>query len=193
MSSAAISASAALRTTASFFDVTLDEAKMRSIIEAKAVDIDAQLLESSIVVGEDSITLLKGASGMTLDTDSVFNSFRDAFLSCGSTSFTYESAPNTDETFDFQSLYNDIYSEVAEAEIVYNPDIETTDPGKDDGKGEKARRNARTHRDPRAVRHAGGLRLPGGNARGGQQDRSLADRLPRRAVHRDAVLRRPDI
>ncbi len=74
---------------------------------------------------------------MTLDTDSVFNSFRDAFLSCGSTSFTYESAPNTDETFDFQSLYNDIYSEVAEAEIVYNPDIETTDPGKDDGKGEK--------------------------------------------------------
>ena len=119
------------------FDVTLDEAKMRSIIEAKAVDIDAQLLESSIVVGEDSITLLKGASGMTLDTDSVFNSFRDAFLSGGSTSFTYESAPNTDESFDFQSLYNDIYSEVAEAEIVYNPDIETTDPGKDDGKGEK--------------------------------------------------------
>ena len=51
------------------FDVTLDEAKMRSIIEAKAVDIDAQLLESSIVVGEDSITLLKGASGMTLDND----------------------------------------------------------------------------------------------------------------------------
>ena len=110
---------------------------MRSIIEAKAVDIDAQLLESSIVVGEDSITLLKGASGMTLDTDSVFNSFRDAFLSGGSTSFTSESAPNTDESFDFQSLYNDIYSEVAEAEIVYNPDIETTDPGKDDGKGEK--------------------------------------------------------
>lgn len=132
------------------FDVTLDEAKMRSIIEAKALDIDAQLLESSIVVGEDSITLLKGASGMTLDTDSVFNSFRDAFLSGGSTSFTYESAPNTDESFDFQSLYNDIYSEVAEAEIVYNPDIETTDPGKDDGKGEKPGGNARTHRDPRA-------------------------------------------
>ena len=95
------------------------------------------LVKCSIVVGEDSITLLKGASSMTLDTDSVFNSFRDAFLSGGSTSFTYESAPNTDESFDFQSLYNDIYSEVAEAEIVYNPDIETTDPGKDDGKGEK--------------------------------------------------------
>ncbi len=60
MSSAAISASAAFAYDGELFDVTLDEAKMRSIIEAKAVDIDAQLLESSIVVGEDSITLLKG-------------------------------------------------------------------------------------------------------------------------------------
>lgn len=119
------------------FDVTLDEAKMRSIIETKAVDINAQLLESSIVIGEDSITLLKGASGMTLDTESVFASFRDAFLSGSSTSFTYESAPDPDESFDFQALYDDIYSEVAEAEILYNPDIVTTDPGKDDGKGEK--------------------------------------------------------
>ena len=117
-------------------EVTLDEAKMRSVIEAKAVDINEQLLESSIVIGEDSITLLKGASGMTLDTDSVFGSFRDAFLS-GGTSFTYESAPKADETFDFQALYNDIYSEVAEAEILYNPAIDTADPGKDDGKGEK--------------------------------------------------------
>ena len=119
------------------FDVTLDEAKMRSIIETKAVDINAQLLESSIVIGEDSITLLKGASGMTLDTESVFASFRDAFLFGSSTSFTYESAPDPDESFDFQALYDDIYSEVAEAEILYNPDIVTTDPGKDDGKGEK--------------------------------------------------------
>ena len=117
-------------------EVTLDEAKMRSVIEAKAVDINEQLLESSIVIGEDSITLLKGASGMTLDTDSVFSSFRGAFLS-GGTSFTYESAPNADETFDFQALYNDVYSEVAEAEILYNPAIDTADPGKDDGKGEK--------------------------------------------------------
>lgn len=119
------------------FDVTLDEAKMHSIIDAKAVDINAQLLESSIVIGEDSITLLKGASGMTLDTESVFTSFRDAFLSGSSTSFTYESAPDPDESFDFQALYDDIYSEVAEAELLYNPDIVTTDPGKDDGKGEK--------------------------------------------------------
>ena len=88
-------------------EVTLDETKMRSIIEAKAVDINEQLLESSIVIGEDSITLLKGASGMTLDTDSVFSSFRGAFLS-GGTSFTYESAPNADETFDFQALYNNV-------------------------------------------------------------------------------------
>ncbi len=119
------------------FDVTLDEAKMHSIIDAKAVDINAQLLESIIVIGEDSITLLKGASGMTLDTESVFTSFRDAFLSGSSTSFTYESAPDPDESFDFQALYDDIYSEVAEAELLYNPDIVTTDPGKDDGKGEK--------------------------------------------------------
>ena len=119
------------------FDVTLDEAKMHSIIDTKAVDINAQLLESSIVIGEDSITLLKGASGMSLDTEPVFNSFRDAFLSGGSTTFTYESAPDPDESFDFQALYDDIYSEVAEAEILYNPDIVTTDPGKDDGKGEK--------------------------------------------------------
>lgn len=119
------------------FAVTLDETKMRSIIETKAVDIDAQLLESSIVIGEDSITLVKGASGMTLDTEAVFTSFRDAFLAGGATEFTYESTPDTDETYDFQALYNDIYSEVAEAEILYNPDIETTDPGKDDGTGEK--------------------------------------------------------
>ena len=53
---------------------------------------------------------------MTLDTESVFTSFCDAFLSGSSTSFTYESAPDPDESFDFQALYDDIYSEVAEAE-----------------------------------------------------------------------------
>lgn len=119
------------------FTVTLDETKMRNLVETKAADIDAQLLESSIVIGEDTITLLKGASGMTLDTESILASFRDAFLSGDTHSFVYESAPNTDETFDFQALYNDIYSEVAEAEILYNPDIETTGSSKDGDAGEE--------------------------------------------------------
>ena len=115
------------------FEVTLDEAKMRSIIADKAVDIDAQLLESSIVIGDDSITLVKGASGMTLDEEVVFTSFRDAFLTGENTGFTYESTPTADdEAFDFQALYDEIYSEVAEAEILYNPEIDTSDPAADD-------------------------------------------------------------
>ncbi len=115
------------------FEVTLDEAKMRSIIAEKAVDIDAQLLESSIVIGDDSITLVKGASGMTLDEEVVFTSFRDAFLTGENTEFTYESTPTADEeAFDFQALYDEIYSEVAEAEILYNHDIDTSDPAADD-------------------------------------------------------------
>ena len=112
--------------TGSVFDVTLDESALRSIIADAAADIDAQLLESSVVIGEDSITLVKGASGMTIDEEVLFTSFRDAFLSGETTSFTYESTPNTDESFDFQALYDDIYAEVAEAEIIYNPEIETS-------------------------------------------------------------------
>lgn len=107
-------------------DVTLDQAAIQSIVTEAAADIDAQLLESSYNVGEGELRLVKGASGLTLDEGVVTELFVNALLAGDGSGFTYESAPDTDETFDFQSLHDELYAEKVEAQLLYAKDYQPT-------------------------------------------------------------------
>ena len=103
-------------------EVTLDEDAVRSIVAAAARDIDEQLLVSGIEYGENEIRIVKGASGLTIDEEEVVSKFVAALLAGDGSGFTYESDPHTDESFDFQALYNELHTEKAEARLVYASD-----------------------------------------------------------------------
>ena len=103
-------------------NVWLDEDALRAIVAEAAVSIDEQLLESGVEITDTEIRLTKGASGLTLDEDTVVRQFRDALLAADSSGFTYDAAPQADTAYDFQSLYDELYSEVANARIVYAPE-----------------------------------------------------------------------
>ena len=105
-------------------EVSLDQDAIRAIVAEAKVGIDEQLLESGIDIGEGEIRITKGASGLTLDEEAVVSQFTQALLSGSGGEFTYESAPQPDEKFDFQSLYDELYAEKEEAHIYYARDYE---------------------------------------------------------------------
>ena len=102
--------------------VSLDEQAVRDIVAQAAVNIDEQLLRSGIDIGESEIRITKGASGLTLDEEAVTAGFVSALLAGDREGFTYESEPDPDEKFDFQALYDELYAEKAEAQLLYAKD-----------------------------------------------------------------------
>ena len=102
--------------------VTLNEDAVRQIVAGAAADINEQLLASGVEVTDAEIRLTKGASGLTLDQDEIVSRFKAALLSGSGEGFTYEAAPQADEEYDFRSLYDELYSEVAEAKLYYARD-----------------------------------------------------------------------
>lgn len=105
-------------------EVSLDADAIRAIVAEAKVDIDEQLLQSGIDIGEGEIRITKGASGLTLDEEAVVSQFTQALLSGSGEGFTYESAPQPDEKFDFQGLYDELYAEKAEAQIFFATDYD---------------------------------------------------------------------
>ena len=103
-------------------DVWLDEDAIRAIVAEAAVDIDEQLLESGVEITDTEIRLSKGASGLTLDEETVVRQFKEALLAADSSGFTYDAAPQADEAYDFQALYDELHSEMVNARLVYAPE-----------------------------------------------------------------------
>ncbi|MBQ3276080.1 MAG: VanW family protein [Oscillospiraceae bacterium] len=103
-------------------EVWLDEDAVRAIVAEAAVDIDEQLLESGVEITDTEIRLSKGASGLTLDEETVVRQFKEALLAADPSGFTYDAVPQADEAYDFQGLYDELYSEMVNARIVYAPE-----------------------------------------------------------------------
>lgn len=101
--------------------VRLDEEKLRNLIHETAMDIDEQLLENGVVLKEDTLEVIKGASELRIDEEELFRMVSEAFMTASKETLTYESQPTLDEEYDFQSLYNEHYAEKAEAQLAYNP------------------------------------------------------------------------
>ncbi len=103
-------------------EVWLDEDAIRAIVAEAAVGIDEQLLESGVEITDTEIRLSKGASGLTLDEESVVRQFKEALLAADASGFTYDAAPQADEVYDFQGLYDELHSEMVNARLVYAPE-----------------------------------------------------------------------
>ena len=118
-------------------DVTLNEDTVRAIVAEAAVSIDEQLLASGMNIEGGEIRIMKGASSLTLDEEVVVEQFVQALLNGDSQGFTYESVPDTDEVFDFQGLYDELYAEKVEAQLLYAKDYLPPETSPEEEEGEE--------------------------------------------------------
>ncbi len=102
--------------------VSLNEQAVRDIVARAAVSIDEQLLRSGIDFGETEIRITKGASGLTLDEETVTQQLIAALLSGSREDVVYESEPDPDEVFDFRTLYQELFAVKADAKLLYARD-----------------------------------------------------------------------
>lgn len=98
---------------------SFDEAAVRDKIAEGAKNANATLLSSAFVIGEDSIQVTKGASGVAVDQNAVYDMIKKAFDEKNFSVMTYEPATENPDEVDLQVLYDQVYTEVVES--VYDP------------------------------------------------------------------------
>ena len=101
----------------------LDEAYLQAKIDEGVKQSSLALMESSVDIGDTSITVVKGASSVKIDSDKLYATVKDALVSGNYAPITYtaETVDGADaEEIDLQELYDTIYEEPANAE--YDPE-----------------------------------------------------------------------
>ena len=100
-------------------ECSFDEENVRSIIAEGAKNANATLLSSAFEIGADSIKVTKGASGVAVDQDAVYEMIKKAFDEKNYSVMDYEPATENPEELDLQVIYDQVYTEVVES--VYDP------------------------------------------------------------------------
>ena len=89
---------------------TVDAAAVHASVQAAAKEVQLALLSSDLRIGEDSVTLVKGATGVQIDTEALSAQIVKAFENRDYAPIRYETEIQTDSEFDMQSLYDTVYS-----------------------------------------------------------------------------------
>ena len=95
--------------------LTVDETAVRAKVDTAALEVRAALLGSSLKVGEDSISVVKGASDVTVDTEGLSAQIVRAFQAHDYGTIRYEAEIQTDSELDLERLYDSVYAEAADA------------------------------------------------------------------------------
>ncbi len=98
----------------------MDETAIRAAVDAAAQEARLSLLENELRIGEDSITVVKGAQGVTIDCDALAARIAAAFREQDYGAFRYEAEIEPDAALDLQGVYNTVYAERADA--YYDPE-----------------------------------------------------------------------
>jgi len=103
--------------------VKLDEDYIRNKTDEAAKQVSLALMQSSVTIGTDSISVVKGASTVQISADKLFDAVKSALTSGDFSTIEYKaessSSGNAAATIDLQSLYNTIYEEPVSAK--YDP------------------------------------------------------------------------
>ena len=86
-----------------------------------AKQVSLALLDSSVEIGEDNITVVKGASAVQVDSEDLLKTVKDALVSGNFEEIKFNATSNGEksEELDLQNLYDTIYQEPVNA--VYDP------------------------------------------------------------------------
>lgn len=95
--------------------LTVDAAAVRAKVDAAALEVRAALMASDVKLGEDSISVVKGAGDVTVDTAGLSAQIVQAFEQHNYDTIRYEPEIRTDGELDLQRLYDSVYAEAADA------------------------------------------------------------------------------
>ncbi|MBQ2617881.1 MAG: VanW family protein, partial [Oscillospiraceae bacterium] len=98
---------------------SVDADAIRAAVQNAAKEVRLRLLDNDASIGEESITLVKGADSIEIDTEAVTQMLLEAFENeeYGTLTYTAEIQPSTE--LDLQALYDSIY--VAPENASYDP------------------------------------------------------------------------
>ncbi len=105
---------------------TVDETAIRAAVDAAAQEVQLSLLENELRIGEDSITVVKGAQGVCIDCDALTAQLAAAFREQNYTAFRYEAEIEPDAALDLQGVYDTVFAERADA--YYDPETDEIVP-----------------------------------------------------------------
>lgn len=103
----------------------LDETYLRGVIDEGAKKASLALMESSVDIGDESITVVKGASAVQIDADELYDTVKEALVSGNYDPIKYAAEAvqgSSTQGIDLQELYDTIYEEPVNAE--YDPETQ---------------------------------------------------------------------
>lgn len=100
----------------------LDEDYLSSAVDAAVKEAQVALMDNSIEIDEDSLSIVKGAKAVVIDSDELYDEVKDKLLEGDFEPFEFEATSNGDavEEIDLQAIYDMVYSDPVDAE--YDPD-----------------------------------------------------------------------
>ena len=78
-------------------------------------ELQLALMSSEVTIGEETIDVIKGASGVILDSEEIVALISTALEERNYGDITYEAEINTDQELDIQGLYDQVHCEAADA------------------------------------------------------------------------------
>ncbi len=103
----------------------LNEEYLRSKIDEGVKEASLALMKSSLDIGEESITVIKGASSVQINADELYSIVKDALVNGKYDPIKYTAEvvdSSSTEEIDLQELYNTVFEEPVNAE--YDPETQ---------------------------------------------------------------------
>lgn len=100
----------------------LDEDYLHSTIKEAVGKSQVELMDNSIDIGEENLSIVKGATGVIIDEDDLYEKVKTRLLESNYEAFSYEAQVSQEdvEEIDLAEIYNMVYQEPVNAE--YNPE-----------------------------------------------------------------------
>ena len=104
-------------------ETTVDRDAVHAAIDSAVREVNMRLVSSQVTIGEDTLTVIKGASGMSVDGDEVCDLIVKAFEEKSFEPIVYEPRVSSSEDIDLDELYDKVVCEAENAS--YDPETDT--------------------------------------------------------------------
>lgn len=112
----------------SYVTKDIDEAAVRAKVDAVARSINTELMQNSLVVEDTRVTIIKGASGILVDTDKVYGLVAEA-LASGTETVEYLPETSDPKEIDLDDIWNMVHRDPVNAEFDENFSVIPSEDG----------------------------------------------------------------
>ena len=95
--------------------MTVDRDAVQAAVDSAAEEVRLAMLDSELIIGEDSIQVIKGAQGMDIDTGAVTDMIVDALEAGNYTTLDYHAEIQPSTELDLEGIYSSLYAEASDA------------------------------------------------------------------------------